>query len=246
MATLQRPVKEGSVRTYQEKVGLGFVDILASEMDADLDTIYAAWNGGTGNLADLAVTTPKLADGAVTSVKIANSAVRGTPSALGTAREIAKASIWAGDDLIDLSIPTSKIKIGATVRTQATVACVESAVSGATGLTFATLNVTLGGGAVVIEGALVGSLHDNTGSGTKWVQVQLLRGAGALRTWLVPVLQPTTMVVGMAFPIFFCEAPAAGAATYTLKVTTDANATFRSDLFAGTSRAGYLSAVEFA
>jgi Chaperone of endosialidase len=48
MATIQRPTKEGSVRTYQEKVGLGYVDILASEMDADLDTIYAAWNGGGG------------------------------------------------------------------------------------------------------------------------------------------------------------------------------------------------------
>jgi Chaperone of endosialidase len=63
MATIQRPTKEGSVRTYQEKVGLGFVDILASEMDADLDTIYAAWNGGadTINIKDGAVTYAKLA-----------------------------------------------------------------------------------------------------------------------------------------------------------------------------------------
>ncbi len=62
MAT-QRPLKEGSVRTYQEKVALGFPDILASEMDADLDTIYAAWNGnvGTANLVDGSVTYAKLA-----------------------------------------------------------------------------------------------------------------------------------------------------------------------------------------
>jgi Chaperone of endosialidase len=73
MATIQRPTKEGSVRTYQEKVGLGFVDILASEMDADLDTIYAAWNGGVDSvtLKDLAVTTPKIVDGAVTYAKLA-------------------------------------------------------------------------------------------------------------------------------------------------------------------------------
>src|SRR4029453_4971663 len=72
MATSQRPTKEGSVRTYQEKVGLGFVDILASEMDADLDTIYAAWNGGvdSATLKALAVTTPKIADGAVTPAKL--------------------------------------------------------------------------------------------------------------------------------------------------------------------------------
>jgi hypothetical protein len=84
MATIQRPVKEGSVRTYQEKVGLGFVDILASEMDADLDTIYAAWNGGVDSvtLNDLAVTTPKLADGAVTTPKLGDAAV--TTAKLGT------------------------------------------------------------------------------------------------------------------------------------------------------------------
>jgi hypothetical protein len=58
-----RPLKEGSVTTYQQKVALGFPDILASEMDADLDTIYAAWNGnvGTANLVDGSVTTAKLA-----------------------------------------------------------------------------------------------------------------------------------------------------------------------------------------
>ena len=74
-----RPLKEGSVTTYQAKVAAGFPDILASEMDADLDTIYAAWNGGVGtaNIIDGAVTTAKLANLAVTVPKIAvGSAVR--------------------------------------------------------------------------------------------------------------------------------------------------------------------------
>jgi hypothetical protein len=53
---LQRPLKEGNVRTYQEKVGLGFTDILASEADADSDTMYAAWNGTLGG--DLTGTLP--------------------------------------------------------------------------------------------------------------------------------------------------------------------------------------------
>jgi hypothetical protein len=58
-----RPLKEGSVTTYQQKVAAGFPDILASEADADLDTIYAAWNGGvaTANLIDASVTYAKLA-----------------------------------------------------------------------------------------------------------------------------------------------------------------------------------------
>jgi hypothetical protein len=46
---------------------------------------------------------------------IAASAIRGTPSSGGTAREIAKASIWGGDDLIDLSMPTGKLAVGASV-----------------------------------------------------------------------------------------------------------------------------------
>ncbi len=63
MATLVRPTKEGGATTYQGKVALGFKDILASEVDADLDTMYAAWNGGADsvNLKDGSVTEAKLA-----------------------------------------------------------------------------------------------------------------------------------------------------------------------------------------
>jgi hypothetical protein len=77
---LTRPLKEGSVPTYQQKVALGFPDILASEMDADLDTIYAAWNGniGTANLIDGAVTTAKIGNGQVTTAKLAVGATLAT------------------------------------------------------------------------------------------------------------------------------------------------------------------------
>src|SRR5215467_7727622 len=79
MAVIQRPAKEGNATTYQGKVAQGFTTILASEVDADLDTIYAAWNGGADsvNLRDGSVTTAKLADApnGVTTSKINNGAV---------------------------------------------------------------------------------------------------------------------------------------------------------------------------
>jgi hypothetical protein len=97
MAQIPRPPKQGSVTTYVAKVAAGYPRILAGEMDADLDTIYGAWNGGadTINIRDGAVTSAKLAadsvgprelqdggvqtsqlvDGAVTTAKLADANV---------------------------------------------------------------------------------------------------------------------------------------------------------------------------
>jgi hypothetical protein len=97
MAQIPRPPKQGNVTTYVAKVAAGYPRILAGEVDADLDTIFGAWNGGvdTVNIRDGAVTSPKLAadavgprelqdggivtaglaDGAVTTPKLADSAV---------------------------------------------------------------------------------------------------------------------------------------------------------------------------
>ena len=83
MSIIQRPGKEGNATTYQGKVAAGYTKILASEVDADIDTIFSAWNAGvdTVNIKDGAVTTPKigalqvvtgsLADGSVTQSKLA-------------------------------------------------------------------------------------------------------------------------------------------------------------------------------
>jgi hypothetical protein len=87
MAQIPRPPKQGSVTTYVAKVAAGYPRILAGEMDADLDTIYGAWNGGvdTVNIRDGSVTGAKLAadavgprelaDGGVFTVALADGAV---------------------------------------------------------------------------------------------------------------------------------------------------------------------------
>jgi hypothetical protein len=66
MATIQRPVKTYGTRSYVGEVGAapGNLDpILGSEVDADLDTIYAAWNGGvdTVNVKPGSITYASLA-----------------------------------------------------------------------------------------------------------------------------------------------------------------------------------------
>jgi len=65
MATIQRPVKTYGTRSYVSEVAAapGNQDpILSNEVDADLDTMYAAWNGGvdTVNIKDGSVSRAKL------------------------------------------------------------------------------------------------------------------------------------------------------------------------------------------
>jgi hypothetical protein len=77
MAQIPRPPKQGNVTTYVAKVAAGYARILAGEVDADLDTIYGAWNGGadTVNLRDGCVTSEKLAADAVGPREIADGGV---------------------------------------------------------------------------------------------------------------------------------------------------------------------------
>jgi hypothetical protein len=72
MGIIARPNKEGGVSRVQDKIALGFVNDLPSEYDDDIDTIYAAWNGGADqvNIKDNAVATAKISNGAVTLAKI--------------------------------------------------------------------------------------------------------------------------------------------------------------------------------
>jgi hypothetical protein len=126
-----RPMKTGNVRTYVEEVeALAPADapILAPEVDADLDVAYGSLTELVNAVNGLPTTYPpsgaasgSLA-GSYPAPSIAPSAVRGTPSAGGTAREIAKASIWAADDLIDASITDAKIAALAAPKLTGTIA----------------------------------------------------------------------------------------------------------------------------
>src|SRR5262245_24600415 len=65
MATIQRPVKTYGTRSYVSEVAAAPSNqdpILANEVDADLDTVYSAWNGGVDavNIKDGAVSRAKL------------------------------------------------------------------------------------------------------------------------------------------------------------------------------------------
>jgi hypothetical protein len=78
MAQIPRPPKQGNVMTYVAKVAAGYPRILAGEVDADLDTIYGAWNGGadTVNIRDGAITSAKLAADSVGPRELQDSAVQ--------------------------------------------------------------------------------------------------------------------------------------------------------------------------
>lgn len=101
MSIIQRPSKEGNATTYQGKVAAGYTKILASEVDADIDTMYAAWNGGvdTVNIKPGAVTAPCLASGAVTGSALAPGSITNAALAAGsvTSATIADGTIVASD-----------------------------------------------------------------------------------------------------------------------------------------------------
>jgi hypothetical protein len=116
MAQIPRPPKQGNVMTYVAKVAAGYPHILAGEVDADLDTIYGAWNSGadTVNIRDGAITPAKLAADAVGPRELQDSGV-GTSNIADiavTTPKIADLAVTTGK-LADLAVTTAKLDNGA-------------------------------------------------------------------------------------------------------------------------------------
>jgi hypothetical protein len=239
MATLERPLKEGSVRTYQAKVGLGFTDILASEVDADLDTIYAAWNGGmpansigSTQLIDLSVTTPKLADGAVTTPKLA-----AAPNGVATG------NINAG------AVTGAKLAVGSTIRlinSKAIPLGFSSSAAAWTAITTLALNCSGGWVLLVAAGGFIGAvLADSTtytfGLGFGVDSATPLASMGANYDVRSPTVGGNTLRVALPPPVAFTQ-PAAGSHTFYLSCSVSSTSIF---LATHAANAGTFYAVEF-
>jgi len=89
--TLTRPLKTNNTRTYVEEVNSvapADAPILAPEVDADLDTLYSAWNNPAsafppigaagGDLAGSFFPAPVVAPNAITTAKVADAAIQST------------------------------------------------------------------------------------------------------------------------------------------------------------------------
>jgi hypothetical protein len=116
MAQIPRPPKQGAVMTYVAKVAAGYPHILAGEVDADLDTIYGAWNSGvdTVNIRDGAVTSAKLAADSVGPRELQDSGIGTTNLADGsvTTPKLADLNVTTGK-LADGAVTTAKLPTGA-------------------------------------------------------------------------------------------------------------------------------------
>jgi hypothetical protein len=88
MATIQRQVKRGDVRQFEESYNKGFKNIWATEVDADFNTLFDSWNFGSINVADGSITSDKIQDGAVTGTKIAADSIASSHIIDGSVAEV--------------------------------------------------------------------------------------------------------------------------------------------------------------
>jgi hypothetical protein len=242
MATLERPLKEGNVRTYQAKVALGFLDILASEVDADCDTIYAAWNGG---LPADSVGTTQLISGAVTQPKLATNAV-GTAQLIDaqvTQAKLANNAVGTAQ-LIDTQVTTAKLAAQATTPSSAMGSVFEVIVAPLTTTVVAGANITVRAVALLVGGVVGHAISTVDAASGASCQCQLFRDTTQVMAWIiVPPGANTTYQI--SFPVTFLETTT-GVHGYQLKIVTGAGTTVYLDAQSGFNRHGSLVGIAFA
>jgi len=233
MATIQRPVKTYGTRRYVDEVAAAPLNedpILANEVDGDLDTVYAAWNGGadTVNIKDGAVTTPKIAADAVTASTIADQNVRGSFD--GAAHEIQQLSIHGGFDLVNATVSVGKLIPGTAVRQviTVTVAAGFSSNTAAWADVVTPISITTAGGALLLIAA---GGWCATNSTTALGTVALGWGRDALSPNIFvrghDIQMGTAALYRVPIPIVMAfDQPSAGAHGYHLLVSCSGGMTF--------------------
>lgn len=250
MATIQRNVKTFGTRSFVGEVAAAptnLAPILSNEVDADLDTVYAAWNGGADsvNIKDLSVTTAKLADFAVTGVKIAAGAVGApqlfdpavttskivdgavttpkladAPNGVTTAK-ISDLHVTTGK-LADEAVSTAKLALGAPVNNVNQVAgpisAVHNNVSGTESGPLVACAVTVRGGTVLVHNHVSWYVASTT-AGSVIVIMRVKRDGVEVASRRYDVVMPANASASLAGFSFVDTGAAAGARTYTVTIT---------------------------
>ncbi len=178
---------------------------------------------------------------------IAASAVRGTPSSGGTAREISKASIWGGDDLIDVSIPLAKLAAGAGTRGLVEIALPLSFTNATTNTWIAlvtTGSMTTRGGRVLIVVSFGGFVTANPTGGAMYFSITKDNNTSPVFQAFYSLLKsPVTANVNFVPPTLCAwDSPAAGSHNYTANVWQGTNTAYGT----GANDPGFIRAMEFA
>ena len=190
MSQIPRPPKQGNYMTYVAKVAAGYPHILAGEMDADLDTIYGAWNAGadTVNIRDGAVTSAKLAADSVGPRELQDSGV-------GTSN-LADASVTT-PKIADGAVTSGKIADGAVGTVDLADGAVTAAKLGPGAVTFPPPATGSVGAAQIIDGS-IGTVELVDGAVTR---AKLAPGALPGATQFVALTSFTTSTLGSWIPV---------------------------------------------